>query len=284
MNARSSRSHTVFSLRISGEKKSNDRVQEMHGTLHLVDLAGSERLDKSNAVGVQLKEAQAINKSLSALSDVFVALSKKSAHVPYRNSKLTFLLQPCLSGDGKALVIANLAPEASSAHESLCTLRFASMVSSCELGKAVKHTNTTTNPASAPGPAPSAPRAGAGGDEGLEASDDLAAVPGASGELSTPTPTPRRQGAGAKGSLKTPSSTALRRLSKSCDDIAALAAHAATPARSSRPTTPAVTPRGGGLPPPGLKGAARTPGVSAQAGRRTPGAAESRIPSSASKR
>ncbi len=52
------------------------------------------------------------------------------------------LLQPCLSGDGKSLVIANLAPDASSAHESLCTLRFASMVSSCELGKAVKHTTT----------------------------------------------------------------------------------------------------------------------------------------------
>jgi kinesin family protein C1 len=65
MNARSSRSHTVFTLRISGSKMSNDRRQEINGTLHLVDLAGSERLDKSNAVGVQLKEAQAINKSLS---------------------------------------------------------------------------------------------------------------------------------------------------------------------------------------------------------------------------
>ena len=73
--------------------RTNDGKQEVNGTLHLVDLAGSERLDKSNAVGVQLKEAQAINKSLSALSDVFVALSKKSTHVPYRNSKLTFLLQ-----------------------------------------------------------------------------------------------------------------------------------------------------------------------------------------------
>jgi len=101
MNSRSSRSHTVFTLSICGSKKSNDRSQSINGTLHLVDLAGSERLDKSNAVGVQLKEAQAINKSLSALSDVFVALSKKSGHVPYRNSKLTFLLQPCLSGDGK---------------------------------------------------------------------------------------------------------------------------------------------------------------------------------------
>ena len=100
-----------------------------------MDLAGSERLAKSHATGERLKETQAINKSLSALTDVFVALSKRAAHVPYRNSKLTFLLQPCLSGDGKALVIANLSPAADSAHESLCTLRFASMVGTCELGK-----------------------------------------------------------------------------------------------------------------------------------------------------
>ena len=100
-----------------------------------MDLAGSERLGKSHATGERLKETQAINKSLSALTDVFVALSKRSPHVPYRNSKLTFLLQPCLSGDGKALVIANLSPVADSAHESLCTLRFASMVGTCELGK-----------------------------------------------------------------------------------------------------------------------------------------------------
>ena len=109
--------------------------QTLNGTLHLVDLAGSERLAKSHATGERLKETQAINKSLSALTDVFVALSKRAAHVPYRNSKLTFLLQPCLSGDGKALVIANLSPAADSAHESLCTLRFASMVGTCELGK-----------------------------------------------------------------------------------------------------------------------------------------------------
>ena len=140
MNERSSRSHTVFSLRISGARSAaGGQVQTLYGTLHLVDLAGSERLAKSNATGDRLKETQAINKSLSALSDVFVAISKHQAHVPYRNSKLTFLLQPCLSGDGKALMIANCSPIEASAHETLCTLRFASMVSSCELGKATKH-------------------------------------------------------------------------------------------------------------------------------------------------
>jgi hypothetical protein len=144
MNERSSRSHTIFSLRITGCREGTGpggggQMTTLHGSLHLVDLAGSERLSKSNATGQQLKETQAINKSLSALSDVFVAISKKQAHVPYRNSKLTYLLQPCLSGDGKALVITNLSPTESSAHESLCSLRFASMVGSCELGKAAKH-------------------------------------------------------------------------------------------------------------------------------------------------
>jgi len=72
----------------------------MAGNLHLVDLAGSERVDRSEAVGDRLKEAQHINKSLAALGDVIFSLSQKSSHVPYRNSKLTQLLQTSL---GKSL-------------------------------------------------------------------------------------------------------------------------------------------------------------------------------------
>jgi len=68
----------------------------VRGSMHLVDLAGSERADKTEATGDRLKEAQHINKSLSALGDVISALAQKSPHVPYRNSKLTQLLQDSL--------------------------------------------------------------------------------------------------------------------------------------------------------------------------------------------
>merc|ERR1712038_935288 len=134
MNAVSSRSHSVFTLHLSARNPKNR--QALRGTLNLVDLAGSERLDRSKVTGDRAKEAMAINKSLSSLTDVFVSIGKKSSHVPFRNSKLTYLLQPSLSGDGKTLMLVNLSPTELSAQESLCSLRFASQVNKCELGKA----------------------------------------------------------------------------------------------------------------------------------------------------
>lgn len=136
MNAHSSRSHSIFALTIRGYNEAQNT--EVEGSLSLVDLAGSERLSRSNATGDRLKEAQAINKSLSSLADVFQALAKKSAHVPYRNSKLTYVLQPALSGDGKTLMMVNLSPTVLSLDESLCSLRFAQNVSQCELGAPVR--------------------------------------------------------------------------------------------------------------------------------------------------
>merc|ERR1712038_845145 len=134
MNAVSSRSHSVFTLHLTALHPENR--QALRGTLNLCDLAGSERLDRSKATGDRAKETVAINKSLSALTDVFVSIGKKASHIPFRNSKLTYLLQPSLSGDGKTLMLVNLSPTELSAQESLCSLRFASQVNKCELGKA----------------------------------------------------------------------------------------------------------------------------------------------------
>lgn len=139
MNEVSSRSHSVFMLHLHGTNEESGTAVE--GALNLCDLAGSERLDRSGAGNdvKRLKETQSINKSLSCLGDVFTALSNGASHVPFRNSKLTYLLQDCLSGDGKALMFVNLSPTLESSSESLCSLRFAQRVNQVELGKATKH-------------------------------------------------------------------------------------------------------------------------------------------------
>ena len=134
MNERSSRSHSVFTLKITGINQ--DTNQKSHGVLNLIDLAGSERLNASGVTGDRLKETQNINKSLSSLGDVISALGSKKGHVPFRNSKLTYLLQNCLGGDGKTLMFVNVAPEATSVQESICSLRFASKVNAVEIGTA----------------------------------------------------------------------------------------------------------------------------------------------------
>jgi kinesin family protein C1 len=120
-------------LYISGEHASSST--KIEGVLNLVDLAGSERVSRSGASGERLKEACAINKSLSSLGDVFAALASKAKHVPYRNSKLTYLLAPCLGGDGKTLMFVNVSPDEDSSEETSCSLRFAEKVNACELGR-----------------------------------------------------------------------------------------------------------------------------------------------------
>ncbi|CAK9202501.1 unnamed protein product [Sphagnum troendelagicum] len=134
LNDRSSRSHSILTIHIQGTDL--DSGTTLRGSLHLVDLAGSERVDKSEATGDRLKEAQHINKSLSALGDVIAALAQKSGHVPYRNSKLTQLLQDSLGGQAKTLMFVHVSPDIESFGETVSTLKFAERVSSVELGAA----------------------------------------------------------------------------------------------------------------------------------------------------
>lgn len=132
-NERSSRSHSVFILNIEQRDHDTDR-QISRGALTLVDLAGSERLDQSQVTGERLRETQNINKSLSCLGDVIHALIKRPKfHVPFRNSKLTFLLQDSLSGDSMAVMLLHLAPEPQHMAETLSTLRFGSKVSAAKI-------------------------------------------------------------------------------------------------------------------------------------------------------
>ncbi|KAG7587767.1 Kinesin motor domain [Arabidopsis suecica] len=134
LNERSSRSHCVLSVHVRGVDVETDSI--LRGSLHLVDLAGSERVDRSEATGERLKEAQHINKSLSALGDVIFALAHKNPHVPYRNSKLTQVLQSSLGGQAKTLMFVQVNPDGDSYAETVSTLKFAERVSGVELGAA----------------------------------------------------------------------------------------------------------------------------------------------------
>ncbi|KAB5545636.1 P-loop containing nucleoside triphosphate hydrolase protein [Coniochaeta sp. 2T2.1] len=144
-NERSSRSHSVFILKLVGENAATG--ERCEGTLNLVDLAGSERLNHSGAEGERMKETQNINKSLACLGDVIEALGKGSAHVPYRNSKLTHLLQYSLGGNSKTLMFVMVSPLEAHLKETLTSLRFATKVHNTHIGtaKSTKKTKAIEN-------------------------------------------------------------------------------------------------------------------------------------------
>lgn len=123
MNEHSSRSHAVFLIKI--EMCEMDSTAIKVGCLNLVDLAGSERQSKTGATADRLKEASKINRALSSLGNVISALAEKSPHVPYRDSKLTRLLQDSLGGNSKTIMIANIGPSEYNYNETLTTLRYA---------------------------------------------------------------------------------------------------------------------------------------------------------------
>jgi len=127
MNADSSRSHSIFTIFIETSEKGADGEEHIKaGKLNLVDLAGSERQAKTGATGGRLKEATKINLSLSALGNVISALvDGKSKHIPYRDSKLTRLLQDSLGGNTKTLMVACISPADNNFDETLSTLRYA---------------------------------------------------------------------------------------------------------------------------------------------------------------
>lgn len=159
-NEHSSRSHSVFILKLSGENSITG--EKSKGTLNLVDLAGSERIRNADTSGQRLKETQSINKSLSCLGDVIGALGQQgqtlppasdirssltaprdssssatsTAHIPYRNSKLTYLLQFSLGGNSKTLMFVMVAPEKKCLGETITSLKFAEKVSRTRVGVA----------------------------------------------------------------------------------------------------------------------------------------------------
>ncbi|CAF0928394.1 unnamed protein product [Rotaria sp. Silwood1] len=126
MNRDSSRSHTMFSLSIQYQHNNQTKIFRQ-GKLNFVDLAGSERQIKTGASGQQLLESAKINLSLSALNKVISSLVQtNTTHIPYRDSKLTRLLQDSIGGTTKTIMIACISPSEDNYDETLCTLRYAS--------------------------------------------------------------------------------------------------------------------------------------------------------------
>jgi len=143
LNVESSRSHLILSVYMTRTNVSTGDTTS--SKLQLIDLAGSERLKRTGAEGERLKEAQNINRSLSALGDVVNALVSKSSHIPYRNSKLTHLLQDSLSGQSKVLMMMCVSGQKSDASESIASLNFAVRARAAELGKAKRQPSSSAS-------------------------------------------------------------------------------------------------------------------------------------------
>ena len=150
MNTQSSRSHAVFTLNISQTRLSliegDKEVETVCSKFHFVDLAGSERLKRTGATGDRAKEGISINSGLLALGNVISALgdkSKKSSHVPYRDSKITRLLQDSLGGNSRTIMIACISPSDSDFMETLNTLKYANRARNIK-NKVTKNQDSTS--------------------------------------------------------------------------------------------------------------------------------------------
>merc|ERR1712039_1058645 len=128
MNSESSRSHLMLMIRIVSVNK--ETKEKLTGKILICDLAGSERIGKSQVTGDMQKEAIEINKSLTALGDVIQALTTGQKSIPYRNHKLTQLMQDSLGGSSKTLMFVNCSPASSNLEETMMSLRYASRAKS----------------------------------------------------------------------------------------------------------------------------------------------------------
>lgn len=138
MNQESSRSHTIFHIKLTQKHVESETIKRSN--LFLVDLAGSEKIDKTGSLGQTLQEAKKINSSLSALGNVINALTDgKSTHIPYRDSKLTRILQESIGGNSRTSLIINCSPSSFNELETLSTLRFGTRAKSI---KNSVHVNT----------------------------------------------------------------------------------------------------------------------------------------------
>ncbi|ESO97247.1 hypothetical protein LOTGIDRAFT_114997 [Lottia gigantea] len=135
LNDRSSRSHSIVMLKIKKSALMPPK-REYHGKIYLIDLAGSEDNRRTGNQGIRLKESGAINKSLFVLGEVVDAINNNQPRIPYRNSKLTRLLQDSIGGSCHSLMITNIAPEEHYYYDTYCTLNFASK------SKKIVNTNT----------------------------------------------------------------------------------------------------------------------------------------------
>ncbi|XP_061389246.1 protein claret segregational [Musca vetustissima] len=144
-NERSSRSHAVTKIELIGAHAEKQEISI--GSINLVDLAGSE----SPKTSTRMNETKNINRSLSELTNVILALLQKQDHIPYRNSKLTHLLMPSLGGNSKTLMFINVAPLQDCFVESLKSLRFAATVNQCKMAKAKRNRILNTSLANTSG-------------------------------------------------------------------------------------------------------------------------------------
>jgi hypothetical protein len=211
LNEQSSRSHMVVTL---VSRTTNAQTGESWvGKLSLVDLAGSERLSKSETTGEAAKESMAINKSLTTLGTVIAALANGEKHVPFRDSKLTYLLQDSLGGNSKTLMMVNVSPSQYNVKETINSLLFANRAKSVALGKATKNreaaqaavnkVSTTLGALQQQAGEPAAAASGGGGGAAKVAPAAAARAGGPAGSGASPARPGTTNGAGAKGGKPT---------------------------------------------------------------------------------